>query len=157
MITTALSRERQIDADAARLRQRRDADVASFIMGRLQTIVWKPMALPGRHVTPKPAVADFLDFFTRDRMTVFVVAALLVIPAMDQHHAIAVSFFAAWRTAWRLRRSEPRRYFRIGGNLADVARYGGATNEQRSHQGRCFHCCLHRGDLWTSKNHPIKL
>jgi hypothetical protein len=85
MITTALSRERHIDADAARLRQRRDADVASFIMGRIQTIVWKPMALLGRRVTPKP-VADFLDFFTRDRMTVFVVAALLVIPAMDKHH-----------------------------------------------------------------------
>ena len=56
------------------------------IVRRLQVIVRKPVVLFGRHVTPKPAVADFLDFFTWDRMTVLVLAALLVIPAMDKHH-----------------------------------------------------------------------
>ena len=33
----------------------------------------------------KPAVADFLDFFTRDRTTILVVAAFVIIPAMDKH------------------------------------------------------------------------
>jgi hypothetical protein len=60
--------------------------MTGVIVRRLQAIVWEPMALLGRRVTPKPAVTDFLDFFARDRMTVFVVAALLVIPAMDKHH-----------------------------------------------------------------------
>jgi hypothetical protein len=55
---------------------------------RFQTIVRKPVALFGRHVTPKPAVADFLDFFTRDRMTVLVVAAFFVIPGMSSSGAI---------------------------------------------------------------------
>jgi len=39
----------------------------------------------GRPVAPLPAVANFLDFFARDWMTVLVVAALLVIPAVDKH------------------------------------------------------------------------
>jgi hypothetical protein len=75
--------------------------VASFIAGRLQTIVWKPMALLGCLVAPKPAVADFFDFFTRDRMTVLVVAAFVVIPTMDKdHRGIKLSVFAVVRDAW---------------------------------------------------------
>ena len=46
----------------------------------------KPVALFGRRVAPQPAVADFFDFFTRDRMTILVVAAFVVIPATDTHH-----------------------------------------------------------------------
>ena len=59
--------------------------MASFIMRRLQAIVRKPVALSGCRVAPKPAVADFLDFFTRDRTTILVVAAFVIIPAMDKH------------------------------------------------------------------------
>ena len=55
----------------------------------------------GRRVAPKPAVADFLDFFTRDRMTVLVVAAFVVIPAMDNdYRGIKFSLFAVVRDAW---------------------------------------------------------
>ena len=50
--------------------------MAGVIVRRLQAIVRKPVALFGRQVAPNPAVADFLDFFTRDRMTVLAVAAL---------------------------------------------------------------------------------
>ena len=60
--------------------------MTGVIVRRFQTIARKPVALFGRRVTPEPAVADFLDFFTRDRMTVLPVTALLVIPAMDKHH-----------------------------------------------------------------------
>jgi len=43
----------------------------------------------------------FLIFFTRDRMTVLVVAAFVVIPAMDNdYRGIKFSLFAVVRDAW---------------------------------------------------------
>ena len=59
--------------------------MAGVIVRRLQAIVRKLVALLSRLVAPKPAVADLLDFFTRDRTTILVVAAFVIIPAMDKH------------------------------------------------------------------------
>jgi hypothetical protein len=84
--------KRHIKTNTARYRPRRDAHMAGVIVRRLQAFVRKPVALFGRLVVPKPAVADFLDFFTRHRMTVLVAAAFFRIPGMsssgaiDQHH-----------------------------------------------------------------------
>src|SRR5262249_7269517 len=80
--------QRHIKTNAARYRLRRDADMAGVIVRRLQTIMRKPVALFGCLVAPKPAGADFLDFFTWDRMTVLVVAAFFVIPGMSSSGAI---------------------------------------------------------------------
>jgi hypothetical protein len=77
--------QRHIKTDAARRRLWRNANVASGIVRRAQSTMRKPVALFGRPVAPLPAVANFLDFFARDWMTVLVVAALLVIPAVDKH------------------------------------------------------------------------
>jgi hypothetical protein len=75
--------------------------VTSGIVRRAQSIVRKPVALFGRLVAPLPAVADFFDFFARDRMTVLVVAAFVVIPAMDNdYRGIKFSLFAVVRDAW---------------------------------------------------------
>ena len=59
--------------------------MASVIVRCLQAIVREPVALFSRPVAPKPAVTDLLDFFTRDRTTILVVAAFVIIPAMDKH------------------------------------------------------------------------
>ena len=79
-----LSWERQIKTDAARYGVRRDTQMTRVIVRRLETIMRKPVALFGRCVAPEPAIAHFPDFFTRDRMTVLVVAAFFIIPAMDK-------------------------------------------------------------------------
>jgi hypothetical protein len=53
----ALSRERQIDADAARRRSRRDTDMTRFIVRCLQAILWKQVALLGRRIAPQPTLS----------------------------------------------------------------------------------------------------
>jgi hypothetical protein len=58
--------------------------MTGVIVRRPQAIVRKPVALFGRCVALMPAIAKFLDFFTRDRMTVLVVAAFFIVPAMDK-------------------------------------------------------------------------
>ena len=44
--------------------------MAGLIVRRLQAVMRKPVALFSRRVAPQPAVADFFDFFARDRMTI---------------------------------------------------------------------------------------
>jgi hypothetical protein len=87
----------EIDADAVRYRLRRNTNMASVIVRRLQAIVRKPVALFGRLVAPKPAVADFLDFFARDRTTILVVATFVIIPAMDEQQRDQRLSLKAWR------------------------------------------------------------
>src|SRR5262245_48029166 len=80
-------RQRQIKTNTARRRQWRNANVTSAIVRRVQSIVRKPVSLFGRLIAPLPAVADFFDFFARDRTTVLVVAAFIRIPRVPLSYA----------------------------------------------------------------------
>ena len=66
--------------------------MTGVIVRRLQAIMRKPVRMFGRCVAPNPAVAEFFNVFTRDRMTVLVVTAFFVVPGMsssgaiEQHH-----------------------------------------------------------------------